>query len=187
MSCLFLLMRRRRVHYRAYLRGLEQAEAFLESCIREIEDYWNETTMTRKSRHLFPQIILDNLFSKFHLVARQLCNRYNNRDTIHIVDEYDVQDLLYAMLRIFFDDIRQEEWTPSYAGKSSRMDFLLKDYKIVIEVKMTRKGIGAKEIGTQLIDDIARYRQHPRVQYTGLFCIRSRRPCSKSSRIGERS
>jgi hypothetical protein len=33
-------------------------------------------------------------------------------------DEYDVQDLLYALLRIFFDDVRPEEWTPSFAGKS---------------------------------------------------------------------
>ena len=28
-----------------------------------------------------------------------------------------------------FDDIRPEEYTPSYAGGSSRIDFLLKDEK----------------------------------------------------------
>ena len=75
--------------------------------------------------------------------------------------EYDVQDLLSALLVLYFDDIRSEEWTPSYAGKSARMDFLLKNEKIVVEVKMTRKGLADKEIGDQLIIDIERYKEHP--------------------------
>ena len=148
-------------HTKAYQDGLEQAEAFLESCISEIEDYWIAET-TEINKHPFdPQIILETLCTRFYLVARQLHGRHGNRETIKIGDEYDVQDLLHGLLRIYFDDIRPEEWTPSYAGKSSRMDFLLKDYKTVIETKMTRKGLGTKEIGTQLIDDIARYRKHP--------------------------
>ena len=53
---------------------------------------------------------------------------------------------------------------PSYAGKSSRMDFLLKDYHIVVEIKKTRKGLGAKEVGRQLIEDIERYRSHPNTE-----------------------
>ncbi len=152
----------------AYRDGLEQAEAFLESCIRELEDYWPQDT-EKKEEPLDPQDLLIKLCSRFHLVVRQLHDRHDNRETICIEDEYDVQDLLHGLLRIFFDDIRPEEWTPSYAGKSSRMDFLLKDYKTVVETKMTRKGLGAKEIGTQLIDDIARYRKHP--ECNTLFCF----------------
>ena len=41
------------------------------------------------------------------------------------------------------------------------MDFLLKGYEIVVEVKMTRKGLWAKEVSEQLIIDAAKYRQHP--------------------------
>ena len=44
------------------------------------------------------------------------------------------------------------------------MDFLLKDFNIVIEVKKTRNGLGAKEIGTQLIEDFERYRSHPNTE-----------------------
>lgn len=76
-------------------------------------------------------------------------------------DEYDVQDLLHAFLRLHFDDVRAEEWTPSYAGSASRMDFLLKKEKVVIEVKKTRKNLGAKEVGEQLMIDIERYTAHP--------------------------
>ena len=41
------------------------------------------------------------------------------------------------------------------------MDFLLKKEKIVVEVKMTRRGLADKEVGDQLIVDIERYKKHP--------------------------
>lgn len=107
---------------------------------------------------------LDNLMKiidRFHLVAKQLRNRYNSRETLDIIDEYDVQDLFHSLLYIFFNDVRDEEWTPSYAGKCARQDFLLKNEKIVIEIKKTRKGLSAKELGDQLIIDINRYKTHP--------------------------
>ena len=88
-------------------------------------------------------------------------NRHNNRETLNISDEYDVQDLLHALLRLDFDDVRTEEWTPSYAGKSARMDFLLKKHQIVIETKKSRKNLTQKEVGDELIVDIQRYRIHP--------------------------
>jgi hypothetical protein len=105
--------------------------------------------------------ILSNMCNRFHAVAKQLRKRHVNRETLDIGDEYDVQDLIHAILQINFGDIRKEEWTPSYAGGSSRMDFLLIPYGIVLEVKKTRKGFGSKELGKQLIDDIVRYEKHP--------------------------
>lgn len=103
------------------------------------------------------------LTSKFGKIVRQLRSRYDNRSTIEIEDEYDMQDLFHALLFLFFDDIRPEEWTPSYGGGSSRMDFLLKNEKVAVELKKTRKGLNAKELGKQLIDDIAKYNKHPDV------------------------
>jgi len=108
-----------------------------------------------------PIQIIENLCDRFHLVARQLRERYNERETIDIQDEYDVQDLFHALLHLEFEDIRAEEWVPSNAGKSTRVDFLLKPERIVVEIKKTRKGLGAKEVGSQLIEDIHRYSSHP--------------------------
>jgi len=107
-----------------------------------------------------PIELLQRIFSKFHSIVKQLRRRYNNRQTINVSDEYDVHDLLQSLLILYFDDIRMEEWTPSYAGKSARMDFLLKGENIVVEVKMTRKGLEEKEIGDQLLIDIERYKEH---------------------------
>ena len=144
-----------------YHKELEKAESFLESCIREIDEYWSDIESPQKKNESTAFQNIERLCSRFHIVAKQLRNRRETRATIEIKDEYDVQDLFHGMLRIFFEDIRPEEWTPSYAGKSSRMDFLLKEESIVIETKMARHGLDAKEIGSQLIEDITRYREHP--------------------------
>jgi len=112
---------------------------------------------------------ISRICDRFHLVVKQLRVRREQRNTLDVSDEYDVQDLMHSLLRLYFDDIRTEEWAPSYAGKCSRMDFLIKKEQIVIETKMTRKGLTAKEIGAQLIEDIARYRVHP--DCNTLYCF----------------
>lgn len=101
------------------------------------------------------------LCSRFHIMVMQLRERHDQRSTLDVGDEYDVQDLMHSLLRLFFEDVRKEEWTPSYAGKASRMDFLLPQEEIVVETKKTRPGLTAKELGSQLIEDIARYKAHP--------------------------
>lgn len=59
--------------------------------------------------------------------------RHDKRPSIDINDEYDVQDILHTFLKLHFDDIRPEEWTPSYAGSASRVDFLLKQEKSLLK------------------------------------------------------
>jgi len=105
--------------------------------------------------------MLERLCLRFHLVAMQLRSRHGDRDTLRVEDEYDVQDLLHALLTLEHDDVRSEEWMPGYAGGSPRTDFLLKKEQIVIEAKKTRSGWGASELGEQLIVDIQKYKQHP--------------------------
>jgi len=113
--------------------------------------------------------ILENIFNRFPIFIRQLKKRHDNRQTIVVKDEYDIQDLLEAVLRLHFDDVRAEEWCPSYAGGSKRMDFFLNDEKIAIEMKMTREGLSDKHIGEQLTIDIANYKQHPNCET--LYCF----------------
>jgi hypothetical protein len=122
--------------------------------IREIETQFVRERGSDVSRAV-------KICSCFHIVVRSLRSRYNNRPTITIADEYDVQDMLRALLAIEFDDIRDEEYSPSYAGGSSRIDFLLKNEKILVETKMTRKGLTDKKLGEELIIDIAKYKNHP--------------------------
>jgi hypothetical protein len=112
---------------------------------------------------------VENIFRKFHSIVVEINRRYSHRDTLQVKDEYDVQDLLRGLLRIHFSDIRKEEWTPSYAGGSKRIDFLLRNEQIAIETKMTRERLTAREVGDELIIDIAHYRRHPDCQT--LYCF----------------
>jgi hypothetical protein len=107
-----------------------------------------------------PALSLAQLCLGFPRVVRQLRKRREKRPTLDVQDEYDAQDLFHALLRLHFEDIRPEEHTPSYAGKSARMDFLLKDEKTVVELKHTREGLRDAEVGSQLIEDVARYKEH---------------------------
>lgn len=152
----------------AYAQGLARANAVLESMIDEIKDFGITTGVDAIGA---PDVLnlIERLCLKFHLTARTLRDRHGDRPTIEIDDEFDVQDLLHAVLRLHFEDIRPEEWTPSYAGSSSRMDFLLKDEKVVIEVKKTRASLNAKKLGEELIIDCARYEHHP--DCDTLFCF----------------
>ena len=135
--------------------------AILESAKMDYQGLQTSITSLTVEKGTEPLIFLKRLFSRFHLVARQLRERYDERQTLDINDEYDVQDLTYTLLRINFDNIRKEEWTPSYACGSSRMDFLLKNEGIVIETKKTRTGLTPIELANQLIVDIERYQKHP--------------------------
>lgn len=112
---------------------------------------------------------LDGLIIRFHAVAVQLRSRHNERPTLDINDEYDVQDLMHALLRIHFNDVRPEEWVPSYAGSASRTDFLLPEIDTVIEIKKTRNGLNSRSVGEQLIVDIKKYKKHP--QCRRLICF----------------
>jgi hypothetical protein len=112
---------------------------------------------------------LQLLIERFHLIARQMRVRHNSRPTLEIKDEYDVQDLFHALLLIFFDDVRREEWTPTYAGGASKMDYLLPALETAIEVKKTRPTLTGRMLGEELIVDIAKYQNHP--QCRKLICF----------------
>jgi hypothetical protein len=101
------------------------------------------------------------LCRRFPLMITELRNRYNDRPPFVVDDEYDLQDLLRSVLRLHFDDVRAEEWNPSYGGVRSRSDLLLKAERLVIETKMTRKNLTQPELVRQLIQDKEQYRGHP--------------------------
>ena len=141
-----------------YYGNAEKSRAVLESLVEYVNKGFVIIDQTRSND---ASVELNRIFERFHRVVKQLRNRYESRTTLDVNDEYDVQDLFHALLKLYFDDIRPEEWTPSYAGKSARMDFLLKNEGIVIEIKKTRQGLADKEVGDQLIVDIDRYKTHP--------------------------
>jgi len=137
--------------------ALDKARTLLTSFHTEIKEYGLESNEIKHE----PIDSLKKIFEGFHTVVKQLRVRHGQRETLDVKDEYDVQDLLHALLKAQFRDVRPEEWAPSYANGSSRMDFLLKNEQIIIEVKMTRDSMKDRDLVDQLIVDRERYSTHP--------------------------
>jgi hypothetical protein len=110
-------------------------------------------------------VLVKNLRRAMH----PLTQRRKGAVVLSFETEYDVQDLLHSLLRPWVADIRPEEFTPSYAGSSTRMDFLLPAHKLVIEMKFVRDGNHSTKIGNELIIDIEHYRRHP--ECDALWCV----------------
>ncbi|MBI4003328.1 MAG: hypothetical protein HY348_16305 [Nitrospira defluvii] len=113
--------------------------------------------------------MLRRICARFHLVARQLQLRKEYRPTIEITDEYDLQDLLYALLRLQFDEVGTEEWTPDYANGARRTSYLLDWDRTVVVVKQTRSGLTTKDLAEQVKSDAAHYSARP--NGTTLLCF----------------
>lgn len=111
------------------------------------------------------QIIIRGLPRAMH----PLTHRRKGVTSLSIESEYDIQDLLHSQLRPWVADIRPEEFTPSYAGSSTRMDFLLPEHFLVLETKKVRDKTHAKGIGDELIIDIEHYRRHSKCDR--LWCV----------------
>ena len=94
---------------------------------------------------------------RFLLVQRKLSSRERGRAPVDFDDEYDDQYLFHALLVQYFEDVRAEEYVPEYAGGNSRVDFSLREYGLVVELKHTRGGLTDRKLGEELIIDSARY------------------------------
>jgi len=147
--------------------GVDALARSLQDELKEI-DWIKKSESEPKTSDTDIQIV-ENILNRFDRAVRQLKRRYDNRPAIDVKDEYDVQDVVHSILRCYFDDLRPEDYTPSYAGSCSRVDFLLKKEKIVIEVKYATNKLKDKKIGEQLIIDIKRYETHPDCRT--LFCF----------------
>lgn len=113
--------------------------------------------------------LLSHIFNNFCRFFHQLKRKRHNGRECFISDEYDVQDLLHAVLKLHFDDVRPEVWIPQYAGSSNRMDFFINDCQIAIEVKQSKNNHVEKQIGDELLIDIANYSEYPNCR--SLYCF----------------
>ena len=113
--------------------------------------------------------LLRRICTRFHLVARQLRLRKEYRPTLEITDEYDLQDLFYALLRLQFDEVGTEDWIPAYTNGARRTSYLLDWDRTVVVVKQTRSGLTTKDLAEQVKSDAARYAARP--EGTTLLCF----------------
>ena len=153
----------------AFARGCDSAAVLLDTLIEEVEEYGLPGGGGPPTATPSTEDRLSILFDRFHTIAVSLRKRRSTRPPLTMDDEYDVQYLLLALLLLDFEDVRPEENTPSSAGGSSRLDFLLKREETVVEVKMTRKSMTDADLREELGADITHYAAHPDCK--ALYCF----------------
>lgn len=72
-------------------------------------------------------------------VRRITTDRYGSRQGIEIKDEYDVQDILFSILKPIFPRLQRENPLGKIGGNSSRIDLDLPEDGIMIEIKMIKE------------------------------------------------
>ena len=103
--------------------------------------------------------MIEQICKRVPNAARILYNRQRKDKTPYIVeDEYDVQDLLHAILRTYLKYSVQEDPLPKVAGtKSSRADISIEDIGILIEIKYVRSPDDQKRIFDEFSQDLVVY------------------------------
>lgn len=79
--------------------------------------------------------ILNNFSNSIQKIIK---NRRKNHANFLINDEYDVQDILYVILKSVFPNLRDEDPIPKVGAKSTKIDLILRDENILIEAKMLK-------------------------------------------------
>jgi len=108
-------------------------------------------------------LIIERLCSRMPLIAQHLQKRHADRETLRIKDEFDLWDLLNALLLLEHDDVRAETWTPAYSNQPRR-DFLLKIEHTILIAKMAQGDAGENDLALQLPVDIEHYSNRPDCQ-----------------------
>jgi len=100
-----------------------------------------------------PMANLERLLRRLPRVIRQLRSRHINRPAFQVADERDLEDLLRALLPIYFEDIRPESRTPTYTH-ATRTDFRIKPHGIALTIKRAPWRDCEKQLGEQLQEDV---------------------------------
>lgn len=77
-----------------------------------------------------------------------------------IRQEREVQDVLWLILRSYFDDLVDEDTLPKFGHSSYRPDFAIPSLKLIVEVKLTRASADFKKVEKEIMEDSVGYLQN---------------------------
>ncbi|WP_026705042.1 PD-(D/E)XK nuclease domain-containing protein [Flavobacterium soli] len=103
--------------------------------LEDVEDTFLQTKFINKNADEVVRDVMNNFSNAIQKIIK---DRRVNHPTFRIEDEYDVQDILYVILKSIFPTLREEDPIPKVGGKSTKIDLIIREEKILIEVKMIK-------------------------------------------------
>lgn len=140
-----------------YIKFVENANSINELIM--LEDLYRKMIKIDIQYRGEPKDIILNILNEFPNAVKSITHkRRKGHESFAINDEYDVQDLLYFVLKSIFPNMTPEENTPQVGGKTERADFIFRDFDIVLEIKMIKeKDYDEKKFIEQIKVDIQSY------------------------------
>lgn len=139
----------------------------LQILLEDIENYLMSIRYVNKSTD---EVIRDILNNFSNAIQKIIKNRRKDHPNFIIEDEYDVQDILYVILKAVFPNLRDEDAIGKVGGKTTKIDLIIREEKILIEVKMIKeKDSNETHFIEQLKVDIESY--HECKWLRKLFCF----------------
>lgn len=102
--------------------------------------------------------MVSQVIKNFPEGIKKIKSRRKGKNNFEFKDEYDVQDVLYVMLKPLFPTLKEEDPIPKVGVSSTRIDLMLREKGILIEVKMIKENdTDEAKFIKQLKEDIQSY------------------------------
>ncbi len=85
------------------------------------------------------EVVRDILNNFSNAIQKIIKNRRKDHPNFKIKDEYDVQDILYVILKSVFPNLRDEDAIAKVGAKTTKIDLIIREEKVLIEVKMIKE------------------------------------------------
>ncbi len=143
------------------MKSINEGISFIQQINLEGESYKANNSLNKTSAIIVIRRILQNFYKHIQVMYQEEVHgngtiKKNDLDAIQIGNEYDVQRILYSLIRPIFPTARTE--VSDDAGyKAIRYDVKIDEYNIVIEVKCTRKSMTERNLTEELGSDAFHY------------------------------
>jgi len=122
-----------------------------------LEDYIKQD-IAITFNNLQPLDVVKQVINNFPEAIKQIKARRKGKEVFKFEDEYDVQDILYIMLKPIFPNMKAEDPIPKVGSTSTKIDLILRQERILIEVKMIKDSDNDEnKFIKQLKEDIQSY------------------------------
>lgn len=139
----------------------------LQILLEDIESTLLNIRYVNKSADEMVKDILKNFSNAIQKIIK---NRRKDHPNFEIEDEYDVQDILYVILKSVFPNLRDEDAIGKVGAKTTKIDLIIREERILVEVKMIKdKDSNETHFIEQLKVDIESY--HECKWLRKLFCF----------------
>lgn len=85
------------------------------------------------------EVVRDILNNFSNAIQKIIKNRRKDHSNFEIKDEYDVQDILYVILKSVFPNLRDEDAIGKVGAKTTKIDLIIREERILVEVKMIKE------------------------------------------------